>query len=82
MSSTTDRPATRDDIYRVVGRIDDERVAAIIKTGATVADVTEAFARMGEDPGVDPALRRPLAGRVAAVYDLLTADMPGPDEDL
>lgn len=82
MSSPTDRPATREDIHRIVGRIDDGRAARIIAMGATAAEVAEAFARIGEDPGVDPALRRPLVGRVAEVYDLLTMDMPGPDEEI
>lgn len=81
LTSMTGRLATREDIHEIVGRIDDGRVAAIIRLGATVAEVTEAFARMGEDPGVEPALRRPFSGRVAAVYDVLTADMTAPDEE-
>jgi hypothetical protein len=81
VTDRTEHPATPDEVYGIVGRIDDGRVAAIIKLGATVAEVTEAFARMGEDPGVEPALRRPFAGRVAEVHDLLTMDMPGPDEE-
>jgi hypothetical protein len=36
---------------------------------------------MGDDAGVEAAQRRPLAGRVAEVYDLLTMEFPGPDEE-
>jgi len=75
------RPATAEDIRTIVGRLGDDRVAAILRTGATTAEVTEAFTwfTTGEYPvgGRQPP---PLSGAVAEVYEILKPDQPDEEE--
>lgn len=71
---------TRDDVIDIVGPLDDLRIAEIIGTGATPAELTEAFSWISEDDYMGPEVRRPLSGRVAQLFDILTADEPEPDE--
>jgi hypothetical protein len=70
-------PLTAEEIRRIAGRLSDDRVSAILATGATAADVVEAFTRLSNDEH----LERPLTGVVAAVYDILKPDEPD-EEDL
>lgn len=73
---------TRDEVIEIVGRINDVRVAEIIATGATAAEVTEAFAWLSADEHLAGDLAKPLAGVVAQVYEILRADEPDWEEDL
>ncbi|MGB8276180.1 MAG: hypothetical protein WCF16_13025 [Alphaproteobacteria bacterium] len=70
----------RDDVIGIVGPLDDFRIARIIATGASAAELTEAFEWLSEDDVMGPKLRRPLSGRVGELYDILTADQPEPEE--
>ena len=67
---------TLGEIAAMVGGEDATRHTAILATGATSAEIERALALAA---GADEALGDappPLEGRVAAVYDILTADEP------
>lgn len=86
MTDTTDkpsaRPATRSEIIEIAGSLDDEAIAEIEATGATAAEVLEAFTRIDQEDDFSAETFKPLSGRVAQVYDILTADRPVDEEDL
>jgi hypothetical protein len=68
-----------EDVRRLCGEIVDWKVRAIIESGASIADVELAMARL---TGADDILRdqpQPLDGAAALVYDLLASgeDFPG-----
>jgi hypothetical protein len=73
---------THDQVIEIVGRINDTRIAEIIATGATPAQVTEAFAWLSEDEYLGGELEKPLSGVVQQVYDILRADEPEWEEDI
>jgi len=73
---------TREEIIDIVGRINDFRIAEIIATGATAAEVMEAFTWMTADEHLAGDLGKPLSGTVAQVYDILRADEPDWEEDV
>jgi hypothetical protein len=66
-----------DELRRLCGDIVDWKIAAIEQLHATPEEVEEAVAWAAGEDDVMAAERKPLSGRVAAVYDILTAD----DED-
>lgn len=72
---------TREKIIEIVGPLEDDQVAAILATGATDADVMEAFAWLSEDEYLGNVLQRPMRGVVAEVYEILQADEPDIEED-
>ncbi|GIK98386.1 MAG: hypothetical protein BroJett029_25950 [Alphaproteobacteria bacterium] len=73
---------TREEIIDIVGRINDFRIAEIIATGATAAEVTEAFTWLTADEHLSGDLGKPLSGTVAQVYEILRADEPDWEEDV
>lgn len=66
--------ATADDALEILGPLPDERIAAILATGATVRQLEEAAAWAAGESDVMGQMRRPVSGPVAAVYDILTAN--------
>lgn len=66
--------ATADDAVEILGHLPDERIAAILATGATVQQLEEAAAWAAGESDVMGQMRRPVSGPVAAVYDILTAN--------
>jgi hypothetical protein len=72
---------TAEDVRGIVGRIGDDRVTAILATGATAAQVTEAFTWLTSDEYLGGGLQRPLNGVVAEVYDILKPDWPDAAEE-
>lgn len=64
-------PLTRGDVVEVVGPIDDDKIADIIATGATLEELAEAYAWASDE--ADPLAEegRSLTGTVAQVYDIL-----------
>lgn len=72
---------TAEDVRRIVGRISDDRVAAILATGASAVQVTEAFTWLTSDDYLARGLQRPLKGDVAAVYEILKPDWPDAAEE-
>ena len=71
---------TREQVIHIVGDIGDDRIMEIISTGATADELLEAFAWLTEDDYLGAELERPLAGVVARLVDILTADEPDGDE--
>ncbi len=71
---------TREQVVKIVGRIDEGRVAAIIATGATPAELMEAFTWLSSDEYLGGELEHSLRGRVAQLYDILTAEQAEEDE--
>lgn len=84
-TATSGRPRpsglSADDVRRIVGRIRDDRVTAILATGATAAEVTEAFTWLTSDEYLGGGLQRPLKGVVAEVYEILKPDWPDAAEE-
>lgn len=71
---------TSDDVIAVLGPVDETLVAEVIATGATQAELAEAFAWASNDE-VLLGEGRPLpTGRVAVLVDLLSADEEEQDE--
>lgn len=72
---------THDQVVQALGDVPDSRVAAILATGATLEEFEEAVAWAVGESDVVGELERPLAARVAAVYNILTTDEAFPDRD-
>jgi hypothetical protein len=73
---------SHDDVTRLCGDIDEAKVAAILATGASLAELEEALAWATGESDVMGEARRPVAGAVAELYDILVEgeDLWG-DED-
>lgn len=67
-------PLTAEDIRRIAGRIGEDRIAAILDTGATPAEVVEAVTWLSSDEYLGGGLERSLSGVVAQVYEILKPD--------
>ena len=68
------RPLTRDDVVRACGELSDRRVAAILATRASQEELLEAVAWAEGESDVMGEARKPLAGRAAAVHEILATD--------
>jgi hypothetical protein len=77
---TLARPATAAEIVAICGHLDDDFIAAIAATGATAAEVLEAFTWYSDDDQIGTELQRGQRGNVRAVYEILMRDEPDPDE--
>ena len=78
--STLARPATAAEIVAICGHLDDDFVAAIAATGATAAEVLEAFTWYSADDQIGTELRRHRRGAVGVIYDILVQEELDPDE--
>jgi hypothetical protein len=67
---------THDGIVDIVGRIEDWKIARIIATGANAAELREAQAGISEKGDLEAETTRRMSGRVARLYDILTAGEP------
>jgi hypothetical protein len=72
-------PATAVEIREIVGAIDDAVLLRIEETGATAAEVLEAFAWLTSDDQIGTELERGPRSTVLQVYDILRADEAEPD---
>jgi hypothetical protein len=72
--------ATADEVRAIVGGIGDEALASVLATGASAAEVLEAHTWLNADDVMGPQLKRPLHGTVAAVLDILEAELEPPEE--
>ena len=66
--------ATASDALEILGPMPDARIAAILAAGAIIEQLEEATAWAAGESDVMGDMRRPVAGPVADVYELLTAD--------
>jgi hypothetical protein len=73
--------ASAAEISAILGPIDETLLVEIKRTGASAAEVLEAFARLEEDDAVGPVARRPAAPVVAEVMTILDAAKLGRDRD-
>ena len=71
---------TRRQVVEILGALNDEQIAKIIDTGASVEEVVEARAWLDRDDYLGRELQRSLSGRVAAVFEILRATEPAPEE--
>jgi hypothetical protein len=75
------RPASGDEIIGILGPVDEVLLVEIQRTGASAAEVLEAFARREEDDAVGPVARRGPGAKVAEVMAILEAAELGPERD-
>jgi hypothetical protein len=73
--------ASAAEIRAILGPIDDTLLVEIQRTGASAAEVLEAFTRLEEDDAVGPVARRPASATVVEVMALLDAAKLGPERD-
>ncbi len=74
------RPATASEIVAICGHLDDGVVACIVATGATAAEVLEAFTWFSADDQIGTELQHGRHGAAGAVYDILVREEPDPEE--
>jgi len=68
-------PLTHDVVAEIAGELDDVRIAEIIATGATLEELEQAIAWASGSNRPARDLDRPLSGRIAQLYDILTTDL-------
>lgn len=73
--------ASADEVRKIVGRISDDRLAAILATGATAAQVMEAFTWLTSDEYAGGRRPQPLTGIVADVHEILKPEMADIEEE-
>lgn len=66
--------ATRADLLRLVGDIDERKVLDILALRPTIAAIEQAVQWSAGDGDILAKDRHPLSGAAAAVLDILTAD--------
>lgn len=85
MTAPSDRagvvPATAAEITAILGPTDEALLVEIQRTGASAAEVLEAFTRLEEDDAVGPVARRPASPKVVEVMGILDAAKLDPDRD-
>lgn len=79
--SSPQRPATLSEIMALVGEIDGAKAEAILKTGATPAEIEQALILTASDSHDPAVLGRPLQGPVAAVCAILSTELPDDDRE-
>jgi hypothetical protein len=77
---TITRPATASEIVAICGHLDDGVITRILATGAGVDEVLEAFTWCSADDQIGTELSRGRRGAVNAVYEILMAEEPDPEE--
>ena len=79
METTPEKSATTEEIRQILGSIDDEQLISILATGATAAEVMEAFEWLSGDDRLGTDLEHTRRGRVGAVYEILARDIEEED---
>ncbi len=79
-TSTTVAHLGRGEILEIAGNIEDAKVAAIERSGATIEQLEEAVTWASGLSGVMSKERHPLSGVVAELYEILTVDEDYGDE--
>ena len=72
-------PATAGEVTRIIGPLDDELIIRVVATGATAAEVLEAFTWLNAD-NLGTELERTKTGRVGQVYEILAQEWPDEDD--
>jgi hypothetical protein len=63
-----------DEVRRLVGDVDDATVSEILRLGPTFAELEQALTYAEGEGSLADRAGHPLSGRVAELYDILTAD--------
>lgn len=79
MSQTPLRRLTAQDVRAVVGEIEPSKIAAILALQPTASELEEAAVQVAGESDVMGDLERPLAGRSAQIYEILTAEEDVPE---
>jgi hypothetical protein len=74
------QPATASEIIEIVGHLDDCVIARILATGASPAEVLEAFTWVNADDQLGTELPHGRHGAIGAVYEILLQEEPDPEE--
>jgi len=80
VKQSQEKPVTGTEVRRILGPVEDELVMSIIATGATAAEVAEAFEWLGADDRMGTDLEHTRRGRVGAVYEILVRDYEEEEE--
>ena len=78
--SAVAQAASASEIIAICGHLDDGVIARILATGATAAEVLEAFTWFSADDQIGTELQHGRQGAVGAVYEILLREEPDPDE--
>ncbi len=78
--TSASRPATASEIIEIVGHLDDGVVARILATGASPAEMLEAFTWAHADDQLGTELQHGRHGAVGAVYEILLQEEPDLEE--
>ena len=78
--SRTISPASAAHIRAIVGNLEDDLVAEIIRLDATEAEILEAFTRLNADDAVTGETARAARGNVAAICEILERAEDEPEE--
>ncbi len=81
LKQTNPAPLSAEEIREIVGRLSDDRIAAIQATKATAGEVVEAFTWLSSDEYAGGRLQPPVTGVVAEVYDILKPDLPEAEDE-
>lgn len=68
------------EVQQIAGPLDSAVVARIIATGATAAELLEAYQWLMADDHIVDGPGRPLSGRVREIYEMLEAELPDVEE--
>ena len=74
------KPASASEVRDIVGPLDDIVIARIVATGASAAEVLEAYTWLTADDQLGTELERTCRGRVAQVYEILNEETQPADE--
>ena len=78
--NTVAHAATGSEVVAICGHLDDGVIARIIATGATPAEVLEAFTWFSADDQIGTELRHTRHGVAGEVYEILMQEEPDPEE--
>jgi hypothetical protein len=78
--NTATRSATASEIIEIVGHLEDGVIARILATGASPAEVLEAFTWATADDQIGTELRHTRHGITGEVYEILMQEDPDEEE--
>jgi hypothetical protein len=73
-------PLSRDEVVEILGPLDDLKLAEIIASGASAAQLTTAKMMLAGGEPVAAAFGREEEPEVARVYEILKSEDPEPEE--
>jgi hypothetical protein len=73
-------PLTSEQVIEIVGPLDDLKIAEIIASGATLAQITAAKMMLAEGEIVGSARRHEDEPETRRVYEILQSEEPEPEE--